>query len=180
MSTGTDPNVITEGPVVEIVPALHTGQGVCRDLILAVASLCKPALTIILKLTNPLLLGQGRGLGRKPGIGLQGQLIVGDMLGHQLHGPLHILPGHLPILPGQTEHEVQIDVVETGFTCHLHRRHRLIRPVDASQSLKRLRIETLNTNGEPVDPSRPITGKPAGFEGPGIRFQCHLRSRNRG
>jgi len=104
----------------------------------------------ILHVGTEVRLRQLRGEGGEAGVGLQGELVAGQVLGLQCQGGVQIRQGLLQALAGQAIHQVQVEAFEMpggqGGGAE-----GLVPVVDAAQGLEVSRVEALDAEGHPVD-----------------------------
>ena len=115
--------------------------------------------------------GNGGGIRIESGVGLQGQLIVGNVFGSEVKGAVQIFDGLIDALLGQGVHKIQIEIVEAGGARAFNRRLRFLGIVHAPQSLQTSVIEALDSDREPVDAGGAKSGESTLFSGAGVGLQ---------
>ncbi len=101
VGTRTNTQIVAELPVIEIVPALPLPQSVGGNFILPETFLGQQVLTVSLFKIGLFVVRQGGGILVEIGIGLQGQLIQGNMRWLQGDGSFNIVLAVPVLAPGR-------------------------------------------------------------------------------
>jgi len=83
-------------------------------------------------------------------------------------------------LPRQAEHQIQVEIVETGCLCHFGGADGFLAAVDASQRLQVPVVEALRADGQAVDTGLAEASELAAFRRAGIGFEGDFRLRGQG
>ncbi len=125
----------------------------------------------LLNRPEDVFLGQ-RGRARvEYGVGLERQLIPGQVLGCERHRLIQIGHGLGIVLIRQAVHQVQVQVVEAGAARHVDGAEGFAVVMDAAQRLQMLGVETLDANRQAVDARQPVVAKLGLLEGAGVGFE---------
>ena len=108
------------------------------------------------------------------GVRLQRQVIPGNVLRRELDQRLDVCQCLLEILPRQSVHHVEVDVVETGRARAGERLPNGVAPVNAAEPLERPVGKRLCPDGQPVDARSPVAGRIAAFDGAGVSLHRNL------
>ena len=169
--TGADAQIIAKGPVVQVVPALMAGTGKGRSFIVRIARFGQAVFQPILDLGTGIVIGQsGRRHCGKGGVRLQRQLITGKMRWVKGQCLMDISQCRCHILLWQPDHEIEVKGIE-GAGGSFNRRNRLLSVVNAAQRLQAGIVETLNTEGEAINPCRLETGEAFSIYGTWVGLQ---------
>src|SRR5690606_21932734 len=176
--TGTYPEIVTVGPIVEVVRALATGPRIGTDLVLRITGPGEHGLAALLDVPAEVLVGDAdRRPRREHGVGLQRELVMTDVRRLQRKRTLQVVHRHRQVLAGQGVHQVQVEIVETGLARQGDGRLGLPAVVDAAQALQATVVETLDTEAQPVDARRAVTLESAVLGGAGIGLQRDFAAR---
>ena len=55
-------------------------------------------------------------------------------------------------LPGDSEHQIEVDVSDTGFPCKCNRMNHIFKTMDSSKKGKNMILKCLHSDGKTVDP----------------------------
>ena len=174
MRAGTDAQVIPVQPVIDVVPAATTLKGEGRDLITPIAVACQHLHTGLVNVIDQLVLRQLRRLAMEQGIGFQGELIVGEVAGGRGKGPFQFLHRGVQGLAREAEHQVQVDVIESGRAGLFNRRQALLDAVYAPERLQTLIVHALHPQRQAVDPGLGIGPEVAAVDGARVGLQGDL------
>ena len=170
--SGTDAEVITICPVIQVVLTAPAFAGVGGNFVLAEARFGHARDAGFLHVPGIIhFRNAGWRFGREQGVRFQRELIMRQMLRIQREGLLDIIQCHGQGLLGQGIHQIQIDVAETGVLSADHRRPSPLGVMDSAQALKAAIIETLHAETQAVHAGREITGEAVVFGGTGVAFQ---------
>ena len=73
--------IITEGPVIQVMPALGARQAPGGDFIVVQARLAQQSSPALVNFPEPIIVRQGGWSGKKLGVGLDGELVPGQVPG---------------------------------------------------------------------------------------------------
>ena len=116
VSTSTDTEVVAEGPVVDVVPALPVALRKGRHLVAAESGSRQARITVLLNVGESSVHRQNGWSPGKLGFSLECELIPADVFGFQCNCCAQIGPRSGAGLLGEAIHQVQIDVAESGIT----------------------------------------------------------------
>lgn len=171
MGPGPEGQVVPEPPVVQIVTGGPSLEAPGRDFVIRVAVLMQVIGTPTIDVPEMIVVGQFWRTAVKLGIGLEGQLVPGEMRWFVVQGSLDVLkclPGRLA---RQTVHQIDIEVIEPGAASGAYGPVGGIGIVNSPQRFEMVGVETLDPDGETVDARCPESVEPAGFERAGVGFQ---------
>ena len=144
MRACSDPDVVTELPVIEVVAAAGLRLGKGGHFVVFKSGRLGEVVNGTPYLPRHFLVGQQRRVCGKGGIGFDGQLIKGEMrwrpgkrlaqVGKRIRG----------VLPRQTVHQVNIEVVKTCVLDGATGSRGIAPVMDAAQCTKTLVVETLD------------------------------------
>lgn len=112
VGTRADAEVVAEVPVVEVVPALPARPREGRGFVVPVAGLAEPCLDHLLHVGGKIVVGQRRRRGVEGCIGLEGEVIAGQMGRAEADRSLQIGVRVGQALAGQRVHQVEIHRLE--------------------------------------------------------------------
>ena len=123
------------------------------------------------------VVGQRGRVVMEQGVGLQRELVAGQVLRLQGDGLFEIGLGLLQVLSRQCEHQVDIDIVETGLACRFEGTQSLLPVVDTAQRFEMPVVEALYADGQAIDAGLAVSAE-MGFVGAvGVGFQRDLAGR---
>ncbi len=146
-----------------------------RYLVLLVAEPIEQLLSFLLDPPRRILVGESGGRpGMENRVGLQRELVPGQMFRAECNSlpDVRHCPGR--ILPRQRVHEVEVDVAEARCAGGFERAHDIPGAMDAPQRVQHPVVETLCAEGQPIDAGAEIAGRIAALHGAGVRFQRYL------
>ena len=108
-------------------------------------------------------------------VGLQGKLVEGEVRRLQVESRLEIGQRLVDGLTGQAEHQVQVDLFESGLVCHARGVLGVLPSVDAAELAQVFRREALHAQREPVDAGLPVTPEALALRRPRVRLQGDFR-----
>ena len=155
VGAGADTQVIAEGPVVEVVAATITRLAVSRHLVLAVVRRRQQLLASVLNIRQGILDWQQRRPFVEDGIGLDRQLVPGQVRRGKTQGGLQIRGGGDGGLLWQAVHQVDIEAVEPGRAGVFDGRPGLVAVVDSPQGLQASIVEALYPQRQAGDAGGP-------------------------
>ena len=165
---GTDAEVITKLPVIQIVQRAPCRRRVGRDFITRVAAGLQQGMTGVLNIGQHLVIRQRRRVKCETGIRLDGQLIPGQMRGFQCQRGFQIAQRVGHTLAGQAVHQIEIEIVEAGFDGPFRRAPRFQLAVNATEPLQLRGIEALHANRQAIDAGLAKALELARFGGAGV------------
>ncbi len=177
---GTNAQVVTKTPVIQVVRALPAGAGIGTHLVLAEAGLRQQRLAVFLHVPGSVFIGDALRRPREEhGVRFQGQLVVRDVGRLQRERAFQVGLGSGQGLLRQRVHQVDVEVVVARILRHLHRALGLATVVDAAQSFQRGIIKALDAEAEAVHPGRAVTIKATVLGGARVGLQGDLGIRRK-
>ena len=167
-------DVIAERPVIQVVTRRAPGARVSRDLVAPITGRGQARDAVILLGGTDVMGRQGRRTPRERRALFQGQLVPGQVRGRQGDGLVEIAQRGARTGRRQAEHQVEIEVVETGPPRRVDRCVGLARVVHATERAQAGVVETLDPEREAIDPGRAVGAEARGVGAAGIRFEGDL------
>ncbi len=156
------------------MPRRFPGLCISRHFVLRVAMSGQQLLSGFLNVPENVVFGQHRWLIPEHRVGLQGQLIPGQVGRREGNGLAQIGQCFVLGLIRQAVHQVQVEVVETGPARHVGGANRFVAVVNAAQRLEFGFLKALNADRQPIDAQAAIGAELGLFEGAGVGFQGDL------
>ena len=172
----THPDIVAELPVVAVVSTLAALLRPGRHLVTSIAGRSQQCTTGLVHGPQCLVIRDAlrRCMG-KGGVGLYGELIPGQVGRAKFQGLTNISGHTRGVLTGKTEHQVQVDAVESCLPGGVKRCHRVAGRMNAAESGELSVVETLHADGQPIDASLPISGEMPAVHRSRVGLQGNLR-----
>src|SRR5690606_35931827 len=174
VGAGADAEVVAKAPVVEVVAGLVPRPGPGGHLVGAKAGGGQVFLPGILDGPQHLLVRQGRGAFVEDGIGLDGELVPGQVGGVEIAGEAQVRQGLVGGLPRQAVHQVEVEVGEAGGAGGVDGGDGGGAVVYAAQLVQLAVVETLHADGQAVDPGGAVAGETPPLQGAGVGLEGDL------
>ena len=176
MGAGADAEVVAEGPVVEVVPALLVRAGEGGGLVVGEAGGGQAGLDRVLHVGGAVVVGQRRRVVGEGGVGFEGEVVARQVLHAEADRRLQVGERHVQGLAGEGVHQVEVDALEVrarGFD----RAPGLVAAVDAADLRQHGVVEALDAERQAIDAGGAVVAEACRLDRARVGLQGHLGER---